>query len=108
MIHGRFQPFHLGHQRLIEEGLQRVGQVCIAVRDTQHVDDKNPLSFFDVSRRIEAALRPHAGRFVIVPLPNISHVFYGRDVGYVVERLVLDEETEAISATTARKQAGLV
>jgi cytidyltransferase-like protein len=105
---GRFQPFHLGHQRLIEEGFNRVGQVCIAVRDTQNVDDKNPLSFFDVSRRIEAALRPHAGRFVIVPLPNITHVFYGRDVGYVVERLVLDEATESISATAARKQAGLV
>ena len=105
---GRYQPFHSGHQRLIEEGLKRVGQVCIAVRDTQHTDEKNPLSFFDVSRRIEAALRPHAGRFVIVPLPNISHVFYGRDVGYVVERIVLDEATEAISATETRKKAGLV
>lgn len=105
---GRFQPFHAGHQRLIEEGFARVGQVCIAVRDTQHTDDKNPLSFFDVSRRIEAALRPHAGRFVIVPLPNITHVFYGRDVGYVVERIVLDEATEAISATQTRQQAGLV
>jgi len=104
---GRFQPFHGGHRRLIDEGFKRVGQVCIAVRDTQDVDDKNPLSFFDVSRRIEAALRPHAGRFVIVPLPNITHVFYGRDVGYVVERIVLDDATEAISATTARKQAGL-
>jgi cytidyltransferase-like protein len=105
---GRFQPFHAGHQRLIEEGFARVGQVCIAVRDTQNVDEKNPLSFFDVSRRIEAALRPYAGRFVIVPLPNITHVFYGRDVGYVVERIVLDEATEAISATQTRKEAGLV
>jgi cytidyltransferase-like protein len=103
---GRFQPFHGGHQRLIEEGFKRVGQVCIAVRDTQDVNDNNPLSFFDVSRRIEAALRPHAGRFVIVPLPNITHVFYGRDVGYVVERIVLDDVTEAISATQARKLAG--
>ncbi len=103
---GRFQPFHGGHQRLIEEGFKRVGQVCIAVRDTQDVNDNNPLSFFDVSRRIEAALRPHAGRFVIVPLPNITHVFYGRDVGYVVERIVLDDATEAISATQARKLAG--
>jgi len=103
---GRFQPFHGGHQRLIEEGFKRVGQICIAVRDTQDVNDNNPLSFFDVSRRIEAALRPHAGRFVIVPLPNITHVFYGRDVGYVVERIVLDDATEAISATQARKLAG--
>jgi cytidyltransferase-like protein len=105
---GRFQPFHRGHQLLIEEGLRRVGQVCIAVRDTQNVDEKNPLSYFDVSRRIEAVLRPHAGRFVIVPLPNITHVFYGRDVGYVVERIVLDEATEAISASETRQKAGLV
>jgi hypothetical protein len=78
------------------------------VRDTQHTDEKNPLSFFDVSRRIEAALRPHVGRFVNVPLPNISHVFYGRDVGYVIERIVLDDAMEAISATDTRKKAGLV
>src|SRR5208282_4154158 len=31
---GRYQPFHRGHLSLIEEGLRRVGQVCIAVRDT--------------------------------------------------------------------------
>jgi cytidyltransferase-like protein len=103
---GRIQPFHLGHQRLIEEGFQRVGQVCIAVRDIQHADDRNPLSFFDVSRRIEAALRRYTGRFVVVPLPNISRVFYGRDVCNVLERLVLDEATEANSATVVRKQAG--
>jgi hypothetical protein len=37
-----------------------------------------------------------------VPLPNITNVFYGRDVGYAVERIVLDEETESISATKIR------
>jgi hypothetical protein len=40
---------------------------------------------------------------VVVPLPNITNVFYGRDVGYAVERIVLDETTEAISATQHRK-----
>ncbi len=40
----------------------------------------------------------------MVALPNISHVFYGRDVGYVVERLVLDETTEQISATRVRRE----
>src|SRR5262249_23543115 len=105
-LHRRYQSFHGGHQRL--EGLKRVGQVCIAVRDTQHTDAKDLLSFFDVSRRSEAALRMHAGRFVIVPLPNVSHVCYGRDVGDVVERIVLDEPTQALSASETRKKAGLV
>jgi cytidyltransferase-like protein len=102
---GRYQPFHPGHQRLIEEGLRRVGQVCIAVRDTHGIDEKNPLPFFAVKQRIEAALSAHAGRFVIVPLPNITNVFYGRDVGYHVERIVLDEATEQISATATRQLA---
>ena len=51
----------------------------------------------------EAALSAHAGHFVVVPLPNITNVFYGRDVGYTVERIVLDETTEAISATQVRR-----
>jgi cytidyltransferase-like protein len=99
---GRYQPFHDGHQRLIEEGLRRVGQVCVAVRDTHGVDAKNPLPFFAVKQRIETALSAYAGRFVVVALPNITNVFYGRDVGYTVERILLDETTEAISATKLR------
>jgi cytidyltransferase-like protein len=100
---GRYQPFHDGHLRLIEEGLRRVGQVCVAVRDTHGIDSKNPLPFFAVKQRIEAALSAHAGRFIVVPLPNITDVFYGRDVGYNVERIILDEATEAISATKMRE-----
>ena len=72
------------------------------MRDTHGIDAKNPLPFFAVKQRIEAALSAHAGRFVVVPLPNITNVFYGRDVGYTVERIVLDETTEAISATKMR------
>ena len=37
---GRYQPFHRGHQRLIEEGLRRVGQACIAVRDTHGINER--------------------------------------------------------------------
>jgi cytidyltransferase-like protein len=99
---GRYQPFHEGHRRLIEEGLRRIGQVCVAVRDTHGLDAKNPLPFFAVKQRIEAALSAHAGSFVVVPLPNITNVFYGRDVGYTVERIMLDDATEAISATKLR------
>lgn len=99
---GRYQPFHGGHQRLIEEGLRRVGQVCIAVRDTHDLDAKNPLPFFAVKQRIESALAAYAGRFLVVPLPNITNVFYGRDVGYSVERIMLDEATEQISASKVR------
>jgi cytidyltransferase-like protein len=102
---GRYQPFHLGHLRLIEEGLRRVGQVCIAVRDTHGANAKNPLPFFAVKQRIEAALSAHVGRFVVVALPNITDVFYGRDVGYNVERIVLSEGIERLSGTKLRALA---
>jgi hypothetical protein len=99
---GRYQPFHDGHKALIAEGLRRVGQVCIAVRDTTGTDTKNPFSFEYARARIEHALREHEGRFLVIPLPNITNVFYGRDVGYEVERIDLDAATEAISATQVR------
>jgi hypothetical protein len=56
-----------------------------------------------VKQRIESALSAYTGRFVVVALPNITNVFYGRDVGYSVERIVLDEATEEISATKIRQ-----
>jgi len=101
---GRYQPFHDGHKKLIEEGLKRVGQVCIAVRDTHGIDDRNPLDFPVVKARIEAALWQYRGRIAVVQVPNITNVFYGRDVGYVVEHLTLDEATEQISASKIRRQ----
>jgi cytidyltransferase-like protein len=101
---GRYQPFHDGHKKLIEEGLQRVGQACIAVRDTHGTDDTNPLPFEAIKSRIEAALWQHRGRISVLQVPNVTNIFYGRDVGYTVERLVLDEDTERISATDIRRE----
>jgi adenylylsulfate kinase len=99
---GRYQPFHDGHKALIEEGLNRVGQVCIAVRDTAGTDEKNPYSFEQVKLRIETALAAYRGQFTVVALPNITHVLYGRDVGYVVEQVELTAAVHAISATQVR------
>ncbi|GGH18849.1 hypothetical protein GCM10007036_21300 [Alsobacter metallidurans] len=99
---GRYQPFHEGHRRLIEEGLRRVGQVCIAVRATHGTSIKDPHDFEYIRARIEHGLRAYEGRFVVMPVPNVSHIFYGRDVGYQIERLELDAVTEAISATQIR------
>jgi adenylylsulfate kinase len=83
---GRDQPFHDGHKALITEGLRRVGQVCVAVRDTGGIDEKNPFSFDYVRARIEHALREFEGSYAVVPLPNVTHVLYGRDVGYTKDR----------------------
>jgi nucleoside-triphosphatase THEP1 len=104
---GRYQPFHNGHRALIIEGLRRVGQVCIAVRDTAGTDGSNPFDFEYVRARIEHALREFEGRFLVVPLPNVTHVFYGRDVGYAVERIDLDLSLQAISGSDVRRRLSL-
>jgi hypothetical protein len=99
---GRYQPFHDGHKALIVEAIERVGQVCIAVRDTQGVDASNPFSFEYVRSRIEHGLRAYEGRFSVMLLPNITNVFYGRDVGYKIERIDLDQQLQEVSATRER------
>ena len=71
------------------------------VRDTHRINKKDPLTFFVVKQRIEAALSDYAGRFAIVPAPNITQkrVLWSRKVGYAIERIVLDESIEAITAS---------
>jgi hypothetical protein len=81
-----------------------VGQACIAVRNTQGTDEKNPFDFEYVRARIEHGLRQYEGRFVVVPLPNVTSIFYGRDVGYMIERIDLDAPVQGISATEVRRR----
>ena len=99
---GRWQPFHDGHYALFEEIIKKTGQVCIQIRDVQGVDD-NPFDFETVKQKIEERLNPkYVGRFKIVLVPNITNICYGRGVGYKIEEIVLDEETQKISATKIR------
>ena len=105
---GRFQPWHIGHRTLFEKILEISGQVCIGVRNTYGTTDKDPLQVNEVIKRIHDDLeKDYAGKYVIFELPNISGVYYGRDVGYTVEQIKLDDEIEAISATQIRKELGL-
>ena len=101
---GRYQPFHDGHKALIAEGIKRVGQACIAIRNTQGTDENNPFEFEYVRARIEHGLREYEGRFIVVPLPNITSIFYGRSVGYTIERIDLDSNIQDISATDVRRK----
>lgn len=108
MMIGRFQPWHKGHRTLFEKILEKEGQVCIGVRETHGTSEKDPLYSHEVASRIHRDLSPEFdGKYMIYILPNITGVYYGRDVGYKVEQIKLDDEIEAISATEIRKQLGL-
>lgn len=101
---GRYQTFHAGHRALIEEGIKRVGQACIAVRDTQGTSDKDPLSYSEVEAGIRTGMRGLEGRYIVAPLPNITAILYGRDVGYTIDKIDLPETLTSISATAIRKE----
>jgi hypothetical protein len=103
---GRYQGFHEGHKALILEGLQRVGQACIAVRmmnsGLDNADPKNPFGFNTIFRRIEEVMGAHMEHIIVISIPNITNVFYGRDVD--IERIDLPPELQAVSATKVREQ----
>lgn len=101
---GRFQPFHDGHKKLFEKILEKQGQVMIMVRDTHGLNEKNPFNYAEVLKGINNALYEYRNKYIVIQAPNICGVYYGRDVGYEVERIHLDAETESISATDIRKK----
>jgi len=78
--------------------------VMIMVRDTHGLDNKNPFAYAEVVEGINKALQEYRNKYIVVQAPNICGVYYGRDVGYEVERIHLDAETESISATDIRKK----
>jgi adenylylsulfate kinase-like enzyme len=103
---GRFQPWHKGHRALFEVALKKYGQVAIAIRCLA-VSPENPYTTEQIEDAIRADLRPqYEQRFLILRVPNIASVVYGRNVGYTIERIFLDEDIEQISATDIRKAQG--
>jgi adenylylsulfate kinase len=107
---GRWQPFHDGHLALFERALAKTGQVAIQVRDCQGWNDSNPFDFEFVKENIIKKLSAHGythGReYVIMLVPNIVNITYGRDVGYKIEQEVFTDEIHDISATKIRKEMG--
>lgn len=103
---GRYQPWHPGHLALFEKAHNKTGQVAIMLRDLS--DEKNPYTVAERTKMISDGLA-EAGYnidvdFVIIPVPNITNITYGRDVGYAIEQEKLDDVIEQISATKIREQ----
>ena len=99
---GRYQPFHDGHVELFKKILEETGQVVIMVRSC--TGEKNPYPFKTVKRKINKRLRNYRGKYVVIRVPNITNICYGRDVGYVIEKISLPKTIESISATEIRKK----
>ena len=110
---GRWQPWHDGHTALFKRALAKTGQVCIMYRDVGGVhagvegQDDNPFQFEEVKKNIIAGLTFHGfeegNEYVVIKVPNIIDISYGRGVGYTFTEHDLGEKIHKISATNIRK-----
>ena len=117
---GRWQPWHAGHTALFKKALAETGQVCIMIRDVGGIlgedagagrtvtQDDNPFILIDVIRNIDAALSKegftNGNEYIVMRMPNIVDISYGRGVGYTFTEHDLGEEIHSISATKIRAQ----
>ena len=117
---GRWQPWPDGHTALFKKALMETGQVCIMIRDVGGIvgedagggrtvaQDDNPFILIDVIRGIDKALEAEGFKngedYIVMRMPNIVDISYGRGVGYTFTQHDLGEEIHNISATKIRAQ----
>jgi hypothetical protein len=117
---GRWQPWHKGHTALFKKALLETGQVCIMIRDVGGIvgedagggrtaaQTDNPFDYDQVVKNITEALSiegfSNGVDYVIMKVPNIVDISYGRGVGYTFTQHDLGEEIHQISATQIREQ----
>lgn len=85
MIHGRFQPFHLGHREYLQLALERSEQLIVGITNPdpwqiaeeaesshRHTDEANPFTFFERLQMVRNVLLDDAvplERVLIIPFP---------------------------------------
>jgi len=108
MFIGRWQPFHDGHQWLIDQRIKEGKNILLCIRDVK-VDYKNPFFPHQVKKNLEEkfAKEIDKGKIKVMIIPDIESINYGRSVGYDVIEHVPPQQIHNISATKIRKSMGL-
>jgi nicotinamide mononucleotide adenylyltransferase len=105
MFIGRWQPWHDGHQWLIDQRLKEGKNILICIRDVLP-DEKNPYTCEEVYDNIQQQLREFidGGVIKVMIIPDIESVNYGRNVGYEIIEHFPPPEIKEISATKIRNE----
>jgi len=107
---GRYQPWHKGHQWLLDELLDDDPEygVWIGVRDIILKDEHNPYHPIDVVRNIRSWAREHRSAYyhkiIIRLIPDIEGVHYGRGVGWSIVEHIPPADIGKVSATKIRDE----
>ena len=115
---GRWQPWHPGHTALFKKALAETGQVAIMVRAVGGIvgedvgggrtatQDDNPFNSVTVMDNIVKELANEGftlnEEYIIMRVPNIVDISYGRGVGYTFTQHDLGNKIHDISATKIR------
>jgi cytidyltransferase-like protein len=98
---GRYQPYHYGHIKLIEQKLNEGIPALIMVRDIEP-DEKNPFTTEQTIHMIETYHNSKSHDVIVMKIPDIESVNYGRGVGYEINEYFPPEDIGFISATKIR------
>ena len=71
--------------------------------DSFNINSKNPFKFTQV-KKISQALKKYNGKFVILKIPVVSEVVYGRKVGYKIKKINLPKKLKKFQQTNIRKK----
>ena len=98
---GRYQPYHYGHISLIEQKLNEGIPALIMVRDIEP-DEKNPFTTEQTIDMIETYHKSKGQDVLVMKIPDIESVNYGRGVGYEINEFTPPDNIGFISATKIR------
>jgi nicotinamide mononucleotide adenylyltransferase len=98
---GRYQPMHISHAKLIEQKLNEGIPALIMVRDIEP-DEKNPFTTEQTISMMKKYFDSKNLEVIIMSIPDIESVNYGRGVGYEINEYIPPVELEMISATKIR------
>ena len=102
---GRWQPWHTGHQWLIDQRLNEGKNVCIAIRDVETNENQPWQAEYIKGLLIDRfAQEIQSGKIKVIIIPDIESVNYGRGVGYEIIEHVPPDMVKEISATKIREQ----
>jgi cytidyltransferase-like protein len=101
---GRYQPYHYGHIKLIQQKLNKGIPALIMVRDIE-TDEKNPFTTEQTVEMIKKYHRSEGDDVKVIIIPDIESVNYGRGVGYEINEFIPAKESgiQFISATGIRE-----
>ncbi len=82
---GRYQPYHYGHCELVEQKLNEGTPCLIMVRDIEP-DETNPFTTKQTVDMIEKYHKAKNHDVLVMVIPDIESVNYGRGVGYEINQ----------------------